>query len=40
MFIKLYGHYKSDFDFEMRLRNANLTYEEAFQKAQESEEWF
>lgn len=40
MFYKLYGHYKDNFDYEMRLRNANVTYEEAFQKQQADEEWF
>ena len=40
MFNKLYEHYKADFDLEMRLKNANMTYEEAFRKAQASEEWF
>jgi hypothetical protein len=39
-FNKLYQHYKDDWDLEMRLRNANMTYEEAFIKSQESEEWF
>lgn len=39
MFNKLYGHYKNTFDFEMRLTKANLTYKEAFVKAQEDEEW-
>jgi len=40
MFNLLYGHYKNDWDLEMKLRNANMTYEEAFQKSQEAEEWF
>ena len=40
MFYKLYGHYKDNFDLEMRLRNANVTYEEAYQKQQADEEWF
>lgn len=39
-FMKLYQHYKDDFDLEMRLRNANMTYEEAFVKSQKAEEWF
>lgn len=40
MFNKLYGHYKDDFDFEMRLWKSNTTYEEAFQRSQKDEEWF
>ena len=40
MFGKLYAHYKDDFDTEMRLKNANMTYAEAFAKAQKDEEWF
>ena len=39
-FFKLYEHYKNDFSMEMRLKNANMTYEEAFIKQQEQEEWF
>ena len=39
-FNKLYGHYKATFDLEMRLKNANVTYAEAFEKAQKAEEWF
>lgn len=40
MFNKLYGHYKDNFDMEMRLKNANMTYKEAFVKSQQDEEWF
>lgn len=40
LFNKLYGHYKDNFDMEMRLRNANVTYAEAFRQAQQDEEWF
>lgn len=39
LFNKLYKHYKDTFDLEMRLKNANITYEEAFNKAQQQEEW-
>lgn len=39
MFNKLYGHYKSNWDYEMRLSKANMTYAEAFIKSQEDEEW-
>jgi hypothetical protein len=40
MFNKLYGHYKRNWDLEMRLAHANMTYAEAFIKAQKDEEWF
>ena len=39
LFNKLYSHYKNDFDLEMRLKNANITYSEAFAKSQKAEEW-
>jgi hypothetical protein len=39
MFNKLYKHYKDDWSLEMRLFRNDLTYEEAFQKAQKEEEW-
>jgi len=39
MFNKLYSHYKNDWSYEMRLRKANLSYSEAFEKAQKDEEW-
>ena len=38
-FNKLYDHYKNNWDLEMKLRNANMTYEEAYKKSQEDEEW-
>jgi len=38
-FNKLYDHYKNTFDLEMRLKNANMTYSEAYTKSQEAEEW-
>lgn len=40
MFNKLYGHYKDDFDLEMRLRAANMTYAEAYEKSQHEDDWF
>lgn len=40
LFNKMYMHYKNDWDYEMRLRNANVTYSEAFQEAQRDEMWF
>ena len=40
LFNKLYGHYKEDWDLEMRLRTANMTYAEAYEKMQKEEEWF
>ena len=39
MFNKLYGHYKDTFDLEMRLTQANMTYEEAYDKSMKDEEW-
>ena len=39
MFNKLYGHYKDNWDYEMRLFNANMTYEEAYIKSQQEQEW-
>ena len=39
MFNKLYKHYKNDFDLEMNLKNANMTYEKAYRKAQQQERW-
>ena len=40
MFNKLLGHYKDNWDYEMRLSQANMTYREAFIKSQKDEEWF
>lgn len=40
MFGKLYQKYKNDFDLEMRLWKNNMTYAEAYKKAQQDEEWF
>ena len=39
LFNKLYSHYKDTFDLEMRLKNANMTYSEAYKKAMKDEEW-
>ncbi len=39
LFNKLYKQYKDNFDMEMRLTKAGMTYEEAGIKAQENEEW-
>jgi hypothetical protein len=39
-FGKLYQCYKDDWDLEMQLRKSGMTYEEAYVKAQEQEEWF
>lgn len=39
-FNKLYMHYKNDWSLEMRLRKANMTYDEAHNKAIRDEEWF
>jgi hypothetical protein len=38
-FHKLYKHYKNNFDIEMLLKTKGMTYEQAFLKSQEDEEW-
>ena len=40
MFYKLYTHYKNNFDIEMKLTKAGVTYKEAWEKSQQEEEWF
>ena len=40
LFNKLYAHYKNAFDYELRLRQTNTTYEEAALRAQKELEWF
>lgn len=40
MFNLLYSHYKEDWSMEMRMRKANMTYDEIYQKSMEDEEWF
>mgnify|MGYP003413225526 CR=1 FL=1 len=40
MFNKLYAHYKDNFDLELRLKKANITYSELYMKSMEDEEWF
>lgn len=40
MFNKLYKHYKNDWDHEMMLTQARMTYAEAYKRAQKAEEWF
>lgn len=40
LFFKLYAHYKSTWDLEMRLFTNRMTYDEAFMKSQEEQEWF
>ena len=40
MFMRLYRHYKDTFDLEMRLSQANMTYQELHNKQQAEEEWF
>ena len=39
MFNKLYGHYKTVWSMEMRMSQRDLSYDDAFAKAQQSEEW-
>lgn len=38
-FNRLYKNYKNDFDMELRLKQANMTYAEAYIKSQKEEEW-
>lgn len=38
-FNKLYQCYKNDFDFEMSLKRANITYQEFLEKQMKDEEW-
>lgn len=40
LFLKLYKHYKDDFDLEMKLKNSNKTYAEIYAKVRKSDEWF
>ena len=40
LFNKLYGHYKNNWDLEMRLTQANVTYAEAYVRSQKAQEWF
>ena len=39
MFNKLYMHYKNNFDMEMRMQKANITYAELYEQEQKAEEW-
>ena len=39
LFNKLHQHYKDNFDMEMRLNKANMTYQELYIKSQKEEEW-
>ena len=38
MFIKMYNHYKTDFDMELRLQANNITYADAERKSMRDEE--
>lgn len=39
-FNRLYQHYKNDFDLEMKLKQANVTYKELEERQLANEEWF
>ena len=39
-FLKLYNHYKEDFDLELMLNKSRTTYAKLRKKVQKSEEWF
>ena len=40
MFRRLYKHYKNTWSLEMRLANANMTYDELEAKVKENEDLF
>lgn len=40
MFNRLYKQYKDDWDWEMQLFHARMTYEQSFRQAQKEQEWF
>lgn len=40
MFNRLYACYKADWDNEMMMTRAGMTYAEAYRKSQQQEEWF
>jgi len=40
LFNRLYQHYKNNFDLEMQLTQTGTTYEAAYKKAQDAQEWF
>lgn len=40
IFMKFYHNYQDNFDLEMRLRNANVTYKELYERQMKEEEWF
>lgn len=39
MFNKLYKHYKDDWDMEMLMRRAGMTYKKALEESIKDEEW-
>lgn len=39
-FMKLYQHYKNDWDYEQYLRIGKITYSEAHERSIKAEEWF
>lgn len=39
-FLKLYSHYKNDFDLELMLNKSRTTYAKLKIKMDKSEEWF
>ena len=40
IFLKLYQHYKDDFDKEMLMKASNITYKKLKEKAEESDKYF
>ena len=39
-FLKLYQHYKNEFDKEMMMKASNTTYKKLKEKQEESDKWF
>lgn len=40
MFNHLFKHYRDMFDVEMRLKSSNTTYEDAYKRQNQEDEWF
>ena len=40
IFLKLYQHYKNDFDKEMLMKASRTTYKKLKEKQEESDKWF
>lgn len=40
LFNKLYGHYKDNFDLEMKMKNTSTTYADIKIRTQNQDRWF